>query len=586
MPRFVDELYAELFKRKGKSKTAPEIKKAYEALRAGRSAEVRARAEKIARDPLFLDLALNFEAETYLREITGRSKPEPRAVIPDSGMGPLKKAIALYQRIEVERPDSSHLKDAWKKIALAELRVATRLVQRKQHDVAREMFHRALQRLLDRGQLGLTPPDAIEAFAESCVRKIDMVCQAWVRRLARNSAKGSREIKALQKHFSNAVDYQSGVKGYERLVKSYKGIDPDDEAIDVAIKHVLDGNSDDAAEALEEFMKLYPKSQHRWRALYWLGRSLQAENEIKRANESFETVLREQPLSYYGILASKASGRPLEAYVDAILPKAVATDELLSPSEEMRLERAKIFVAHGEFDLAGNELKDLNSRGTLSNEFLVYLASLNFEIGNFYSAFRIISDLSARSSFTINSTYWLRLIFPVVHKAAVSRFAKQNQLDAILVLSLIKQESAFDSDAVSSAGAMGLMQLMPYTAVEVDPNVEQAQLLEPETNVRLGTAYLAGLLKRFNGNIALSLAGYNAGPARAATWSRESKPKWGMLEFIESIPFRETRGYVSSIIRNYFWYSYRLTGKHFHSFDYFWGVSGPTESPQDFPLDS
>jgi soluble lytic murein transglycosylase len=175
----------------------------------------------------------------------------------------------------------------------------------------------------------------------------------------------------------------------------------------------------------------------------------------------------------------------------------------------------------------------------------------------------------------MQTTYVLGMIFPTPFFDVVRKHAARNDIDPILVLSLVKQESAFTPNIGSGAGAVGLMQLMPATAVEVDPELTRADLLEPDTNIRIGTKYLKWLLTKFNGNIVLALAGYNAGPYAAERWLRANPEKRGMLEFIETIPYKETREYVSGIIRNYYWYSRRLTSDVPKSMTYFWNMYGP-----------
>ena len=114
------------------------------------------------------------------------------------------------------------------------------------------------------------------------------------------------------------------------------------------------------------------------------------------------------------------------------------------------------------------------------------------------------------------------------------------------------------------------MQLMPFTALDLKTNIRQSELTDPEQNVSLGTDYLARVLKKFDGIIVLALAGYNAGPTRSARWKKNAKSSWDMTEFIEAIPYLETRTYVTSIIRNYYWYHYRVNGVRMTSLDYFW----------------
>jgi hypothetical protein len=101
------------------------------------------------------------------------------------------------------------------------------------------------------------------------------------------------------------------------------------------------------------------------------------------------------------------------------------------------------------------------------------------------------------------------------------------------------------------------MQLMPFTAVDTQKDLKLATLRDPAVNVEVGTKYFASLMKKYDNNPVYALAAYNAGPHRVAKWRKDAKPNWGMIEFMESIPFKETRDYVMSILRNRYWYQYR-----------------------------
>ena len=123
-----------------------------------------------------------------------------------------------------------------------------------------------------------------------------------------------------------------------------------------------------------------------------------------------------------------------------------------------------------------------------------------------------------------------------------------------MVASLIRQESEFDPSVVSYANAWGLMQLLPSVGKamareEGISHFQTFQLLDPETNIRLGTRYLRQMLDRFGGVQEYALAAYNAGDSRVADWEAAG-PYQGMDEFVESIPFTQTREYVEAILRN------------------------------------
>jgi soluble lytic murein transglycosylase len=150
-------------------------------------------------------------------------------------------------------------------------------------------------------------------------------------------------------------------------------------------------------------------------------------------------------------------------------------------------------------------------------------------------------------------TFWT-LLFPRAFWSEVLQQSKRLGLNPYVVLSMMRQESAFNPMAVSRAGATGLMQLMPATAQEVAsrlalPQDSIEQLHDPQLNITLGTHYFAELLERYRGNVVLALAAYNAGPSQVTRWL-EQWPHLAMEEFIEHIPFHETRAYIKLVLRN------------------------------------
>jgi soluble lytic murein transglycosylase len=140
----------------------------------------------------------------------------------------------------------------------------------------------------------------------------------------------------------------------------------------------------------------------------------------------------------------------------------------------------------------------------------------------------------------------------------------------------MREESALDPRALSWAGALGLTQLMPATAKQVAQRlgirgVNPRQLLDPDLNIRLGASYLGQLLKRFKGNRALALGGYNAGALAVDRWGHEEKP---LDEFVEEIPISETRGYVKRVLRT------------FNTYQLLYGRTRPVTSIEILPVRS
>lgn len=157
------------------------------------------------------------------------------------------------------------------------------------------------------------------------------------------------------------------------------------------------------------------------------------------------------------------------------------------------------------------------------------------------------------------------IFFPRQYSELIAAYSKEQLVDPYLVQALIREESFFRADSLSPAKAYGLMQLLHSTAREVarngDRKIKVQDLFDPEINIRLGLEYLKTLLDKYDGRLYLALAAYNAGEARVAQWL-EDFPDASEEEFIEMIPFSETRNYVKNILRNYFFYRYYYdTGK-------------------------
>ena len=153
----------------------------------------------------------------------------------------------------------------------------------------------------------------------------------------------------------------------------------------------------------------------------------------------------------------------------------------------------------------------------------------------------------------VPAVYW-HLLFPQPYWTEIVADSGSNGLDPYLVASLIRQESEFNAGAVSPANAYGLMQLLPSVGKSMAkeegiPHFDTYQLLDPETNIRLGIRYLRERMNRFGGVQEYALAAYNAGDGRVEDW-QAAGPYHGMDEFVESIPFTQTREYVESILRN------------------------------------
>ena len=154
----------------------------------------------------------------------------------------------------------------------------------------------------------------------------------------------------------------------------------------------------------------------------------------------------------------------------------------------------------------------------------------------------------------LNFTNIQKLIYRQDYSEYVEKYAKENNIDSLLVYAIIKAESNFDDDAVSNKGATGLMQLMNETAEEVAQNesiefVSNDSLYNPEINIQIGVTYFANLLEIF-GNVAIALAAYNAGMGTVQSWIDDGIIKADGSD-IENIPYKDTNMYVRKILNDY-----------------------------------
>ncbi len=143
--------------------------------------------------------------------------------------------------------------------------------------------------------------------------------------------------------------------------------------------------------------------------------------------------------------------------------------------------------------------------------------------------------------------YFLSMYYPIRYKDAIVKYSKKNNIDPFVVMALIHQESYFNPKARSPVGAAGLMQMMPPTAKELAHLLHSSADVEnPEVSIRLGSFYFRRLIDLFNGTVQLAIASYNAGMGNVMRW-RRAAPHKPMDEFLESMPFAETRNYVKRV---------------------------------------
>jgi soluble lytic murein transglycosylase len=298
---------------------------------------------------------------------------------------------------------------------------------------------------------------------------------------------------------------------------------------------------------LEHIDKMPPAeaSREEWR--YWRGVALANTAQKQPAQDQFSTLARER--DYYGFLAADELRWP---YVMDNRPIEIAPGELQAVQTQPGIVRAH------ELLLAGLQTEARREWATategLNKQQLKVAAHLASEWGWHERAIMTV----ARSADYDD----LELRFPLDHVDNVKRYADEFHLDPGHVYAVIRTESAFNPDARSGAGALGLMQLMPATGRVTArkhsiPLPGTQHLFDPDSNIRIGSAYLKEVMNRYDNNVVLASAAYNAGPQRVQRWLPEdgSSPA---ASWVATIPFDETRKYVQRILAYAAIYDWRL----------------------------
>jgi len=286
------------------------------------------------------------------------------------------------------------------------------------------------------------------------------------------------------------------------------------------------------------------KEETTWR--YWRARASLALGAPDEARRGFESLAGE--FNFYGLLAGEALGIVLEPPSRPVTPTPEVLAALASRSEVRRALKL------AELDMRLEAIREWAPilRG-LDDESLLTIAEFTRRAGLNDRAINTAERTAARHDFS------LRYLMP--YRGEFENAARENDVDIALLFAIARQESRFIPDIVSSAGAQGLMQLMPGTARWVAKQLGQgafrsAQVTEIDTNTRFGAYYFRYWLERLDSQPALAAAAYNAGPGRAQAW-RPLVPLEGAA-WVETIPFNETRDYVKKVLANAMFYTRAL----------------------------
>lgn len=299
-------------------------------------------------------------------------------------------------------------------------------------------------------------------------------------------------------------------------------------------------------EVIDWVRALPPGERERGEWQYWLARALGKRGDLVGAAHALDVAAEERDL--WGFRAAELLGRPpaLRSRPTPADPEEI--ERLLATDTAQRIR----------------ELKALGRRTDVTREWRELTRNAGAEELRTAALLAERLELVTESIFTLaRSEYWddIRLRFPLHYEGLVAGRAADYALPPEWVYAVIRQESAFDADVASHAGAVGLMQLMPGTAGDMAralgrPPPGRLDLIDPALNIALGTRYLAAMRERFGGNQVLATAAYNAGPGAVSRWLPEDTTPADL--WMLAIPYRETRDYVRRVLTYRVIYAQRL----------------------------
>lgn len=518
--------------------------------------------------------------------------------------GDIAQAYALFQELRSSSPHSR-----WTVLARAEVGrlrqkhpdifglltptamvdEADQLVRERQHSAAEELYKNLvgrdlgpalrLQSLAKLANLYLTLRRRNEALPvlEEVVRSFPTSPQAaqalyqigtilwnrndnrqalgYFRRLVKNHPE-SPHIERAQFASADILESQDNrseaIRLYNLLTKKSSGPVREDAMWRLAWLHYRARNATDAHAAFKTLASSAKDERYRLAALYWQARTSEQLGSEDTAVRLYRRIFAQGSESYYQTLAHQALirlGVSIAPADPVIAPPAGDLEAQVSPQAAFHLLRARELAQLKLDSLAVLELDEIHRLARQQ-------PGLRPLVVREYAANQAFARSVAAAN-QLSGAPGERLLYryPLAYWEVIQTKAHERNIDPYLVLALIRQESLFDPRARSSAAALGLMQLLPSTATRVAkqlglPSPSPEGLFDPELNLTLGSQYLTDLLRRYANNWFKAIAAYNAGEAAVDRWEKEIITE-DIEEFVERIPYLETRQYVKLVMRNH-----------------------------------
>ena len=383
------------------------------------------------------------------------------------------------------------------------------------------------------------------------------------------SAWGDDSLYMVALNYSEDRKPKRAVEALSRLIREH----PSSDLADVALwtRAWINYRESAPTAALQDLQRLQKgapsPSRFRAQASYWRARILEQLGKRPEALRAYRALLETFSEEYYYMEQARLRLDKLASSVGHVVTASSLKIAVPTPPEPLpapsapQVTKARLLKELNLREEASEEFWDLSRRYAEDRGLLYEACSAFLELGriekSLWVAKRHLRPLYAQTRPAGPVPRYWDFLYPLGYWELVKEQSARHTLDPYLVVALIREESAFGERAVSRAGAVGLMQLLPRTADQIvnasGAGGESVNLESPAANIKLGTRYLAKMLEEFKGNWVLSLASYNAGPHHVRRWV-ETRGHRSDDEFIEEIPFSETQQYVKRVLGSYYRY--------------------------------
>jgi len=337
------------------------------------------------------------------------------------------------------------------------------------------------------------------------------------------------------------------------------------------------GKLQEASTLFEQLAKEETASPVLARDRFWLARTLKEKGDKQRAETEFKALIETDPLGYYGLLAYRELGLQLPPLISVPNPRQPSSDAETKATPAQTLAATSVstallalhpderftfdwLIATDELELARRFLDQFGSarRASFSEPQMLDFLQLYARAGAYQSLFARLAELSPETRTQILKDK-PELIFPRPWMVQIDNAAAKHGLQSELIYSIMRQESSFNPLARSGADAFGLMQLIPEVATRASETAglhfkAHEDLYQPDLNIALGATVLRTLLNRWDNHFIPAVASYNASEKALLGWFK-TRDRKDPLQFIEDVPFEETKGYIKLVMRNYIFYS-------------------------------